>query len=171
MIQRSFQESLLNFTDLNMAKKLLSLLIIFNLVFPSYAFADEEEPPPQYDIVSLEAGDPAPFAGVLLSLDAAAKVAVDKKFEGAECDLRIGYELHLQEQRYELQLNYKDIEIKSWESRHEQMMILKTTENDRLYDLVMKQKPSTAPWLVALGFGIGTMASLGIFALSTEIVK
>ena len=99
MIQRSFQESLLNFTDLNMAKKLLSLLIIFNLVFPSYAFADEEEPPPQYDIVSLEAGDPAPFAGVLLSLDAAAKVAVDKKFEGAECDLRIGYELHLQEQR------------------------------------------------------------------------
>jgi hypothetical protein len=119
----------------------------------------------------LEAGDPAPFDGVLLSLDAAAKVAVDKKFEDAECDLRIGYELHLQEQRYELQLNYKDIEIKSWESRHEQMMILKTTENDRLYDLVMKQKPSTTPWIVALGFGIGTATSLGIFALSTEIVK
>ena len=119
----------------------------------------------------MQAGEPAPFDGVLLSVDAAAKVAVDKKFEGAECDLRIGYELHLQEQRYELQLNYKDIEIKSWESRHEQMMILKTTENDRLYDLVMKQKPSTAPWLVALGFGIGTATSLGIFALSTEIVK
>ena len=102
---------------------------------------------------------------------AAAKIAVNKKFEDAECDLRIGYELHLQEQRYELQLNYKDIEIKSWESRHEQMMILKTTENDRLYDLVMKQKPSTAPWLVALGFGIATVTSLGIFALSTEIVK
>jgi len=155
-----------------MAKKLLSLVIIFNLVFPSVAFAEgEEEAPPEYDLVSLKAGDPAPFDGVLLSLDAAAKIAVDKKFEDAECDLRIGYELHLQEQRYQLQLDYKDIEIKSWESRYEQMMILKTTENDRLYDLVMKQKPSTAPWLVALGFGIGTMASLGIFALSTEIVK
>ena len=154
-----------------MAKKLLSLIIIFNVALPSYAFGEDEAPQPEYDIISLEAGDPAPFDGVLLSLDAAAKVAVDKKFEGAECELRIGYELHLQEQRYELQLNYKDIEIKSWESRHEQMMILKTTENDRLYDLVMKQKPSMAPWLVALGFGIGTATSLGIFALSTEIVK
>jgi len=153
-----------------MAKKLLSLVVVFNLVFPSYAFAEEEVSSPEYDIISLEAGDPAPFDGVLLSLDAAAKIAVDKKFEDAECDLRIGYELHVQEQRYELQLNYKDIEIKSWESRYEQMMILKTLENDRLYELVTKQKPSTAPWFVALGFGIGTVASLGIFALSTEIV-
>jgi hypothetical protein len=155
-----------------MAKKLLSLIIIFNLIFPSYAFAEDEEVPPvSYDIISLEAGDPAPFDGVLLSLDAAAKIAVDKKFEDAECDLRVGYELHLQEQRYELQLSYKDIEIKSWESRYEQMMILKTVENDRLYNLVMKRKPDAAPWLVALGFGIGTITSLGIFALSTEIVK
>jgi hypothetical protein len=153
-----------------MAKKLLSLVIVFNLIFPSYAFAEEEVSSPEYDIISLEAGDPAPFDGVLLSLDAAAKIAVDKKFEDAECDLRIGYELHVQEQRYELQLSYKDIEIKSWESRHEQMMILKTLENDRLYELVTKQKPSVAPWLVALGFGIGTITSLGIFAISTEIV-
>ena len=157
-----------------MAKKLLSLVIIFNLVFPSVAFAEggeAEEVPPEYDLVSLEAGDPAPFDGVLLSLDAAAKIAVDKKFEDAECDLRIGYELHLQEQRYQLQLDYKDIEIKSWESRYEQMMILKTAENDRLYDLVMKRKPDMAPWLVSLGFAIGTATSLGIFAISTEIVK
>ena len=154
-----------------MGRKLLSLIIIFNLVFPSYAFAEDEEPPPEYDLVPLEAGDPAPFDGVLLSLDAAAKIAVDKKFENAECDLRVGYELHLQEQRYELQLSYKDIEIKSWESRHEQMMILKIAENERLYNLVTKQKPSTAPWLVALGFGIGTITSLGIFAVSTEIAK
>ena len=158
-----------------MAKKLLSLIIIFNLVLPSYAFGEGEEPPseeqPSYNIVSLKKGEPAPFDGVFFSVPAAAKMAVDKKFEDAECDLRIGYELHLQEERFELQLNYKDIEIKSWESRYEQMMILKIAENDRLYDLVMKQKPSVAPWLVALGFGIGTATSLGVFALSTEIVK
>jgi len=159
---------------LNMAKKLLSLLIVFNLVFPSGAFAEgeeTEEAPPEYNIVSLEAGDPAPFDGVLLSLDAAAKIAVDKKFEGAECDLRVEYELKIQETQFKLQLDYKDIEIKSWESRYEQMMILKTAENDRLYDLVTKRKPDAAPWFVALGFAIGTATSLGIFALSTEIVQ
>jgi flagellar motility protein MotE (MotC chaperone) len=158
-----------------MAKKLLSLVIIFNLVFPSYAFGEGEEAPTEeqatYDVISLKKGEPAPFDGVFFSTAAAAKIAVDKKFEDAECDLRIGYELHLQQERLELQLSYKDIEIKSWESRYEQMMILKTAENDRLYDLVTKRKPDAAPWFVALGFAIGTATSLGIFALSTEIVQ
>ena len=50
-------------------------------------------------------------------------------------------------------------------------MILKTAENDRLTELVTKQKPGQGPLMVALGFGIGTLTSLGIFALSTEIVR
>jgi len=158
-----------------MGRKLLSLVIIFNLVFPSYAFGEGEETPSEeqatYDVTSLKKGEPAPFDGVFFSTAAAAKIAVDKKFEDAECDLRIGYELHLQEQRYELQLSYKDIEIRSLETRYEQMMILKIAENDRLYDLITKQKPSATPWYVALGFAIGTATSLGIFAISTEIVK
>jgi flagellar motility protein MotE (MotC chaperone) len=158
-----------------MAKKLLSLVIIFNLVFPSYAFGEGEETPSEeqatYDVVSLKKGELAPFDGVFFSTAAAAKIAVDKKFEDAECDLRIGYELHVQQERFDLQLSYKDIEIKSWESRYEQMMILKTAENDRLYDLITKRKPDAAPWFVALGFAIGTATSLGIFALSTEIVQ
>ena len=36
---------------------------------------------------------------------------------------------------------------------------------------MLKQNPNKEPWMVALGFGIGTLTSLGIFALSTEIVK
>ena len=51
------------------------------------------------------------------------------------------------------------------------MMILKTTEIERLQDLVIKQNPSKEPWMVALGFGIGTLTSIGIFAISTEIVN
>jgi len=156
-----------------MVKKLLSLYLISFLLFPAYAFAEEDIPPPEpdYDIINLEAGDPAPFDGVLLSLPAAAKIVTDKKFEGAECDLRIGYELNLQEERFRIQLDYKDIEIQSWKDRYESMMILKTAENDRLESLILKQNPNKEPWMVVLGFGIGTLASLGVFAISTEIVK
>ena len=155
-----------------MVKKILSLYLISFLVCPSVAIADEPETTPsEYDLISIKAGEPAPFDGVLLTLDAAAKIVVDKKFEDAECDLRIGYELHMQEQRYQLQLDYKDIEIASWKDKHESMMILKTAENDRLEKLILKQNPTKEPWLVALGFGISTLTSLGIFALSTEIVK
>ena len=138
---------------------------------PIVAFAEDPADDEEYDVVPLEVGDPAPFDGILISFDAAAKMAVDKKFEDAECDLRISYELHVQGERYQLQLDYKDIEIHSWKDKYESMMILKTAENDRLTELVTKQQPGKDPFLVALGFGIGTLTSLGIFALSTEIVK
>jgi hypothetical protein len=68
-------------------------------------------------------------------------------------------------------LDFKDIEIHSWKDKYESMMILKVAENDRLEKLVLQQNPTKEPWLVALGFGIGTLTSLGIFAISTEIVK
>jgi hypothetical protein len=160
---------------MSIVRKLLSLYLIAFLICPAVAFAEDSEEPAEpaaeYDLVPLEAGQPAPFAGVLLSLDAAAKLVVDKKFEDAECDLYIDYELQIQKERFELQLDYKDIEITSWKDKYESMMILKTAESDRLQELILKQNPNSEPWMVALGFGIGTLTSLGIFALSTEIVK
>ncbi len=153
-----------------MLRKILSLYLVTFMLSPTMVWANEAEPSPDYVVLPVEAGDVVPFDGVLLSLDAAAKITTEKKFEDAECDLRISYELHMQGERYELQLAYKDIEITSWKDKYESMMILKVAENDRLYELVTKQKPSSGPLLVALGFGIGTLTSLGIFALSTEIV-
>tara|TARA_Y100000310_G_scaffold101149_1_gene99054 strand:- start:333 stop:800 length:468 start_codon:yes stop_codon:yes gene_type:complete len=155
-----------------MVKKILSLYLAVFLAFPAIAIAEEaEDTSENHALVPLKAGDAAPFDGILISLDTAAKMAVDRKFKDAECDLRISYELQRQEERYELQLSFKDVEIHSWRDKYESMMILKTMENDRLAELVLKQKPGKDPFLVALGFGIGTLTSLGIFALSTEIVR
>ena len=159
-----------------MVKKILSLYLIAFLVCPGLAIADdelEEQPRTEeaYEITTIKTGEPAPFDGILMTYEAAAKIAVDKKFEDAECDLRISYELHLQSERFQLQLDFKDIEIHSWKDKYESMMILKVAENDRLEKLILNQNPTKEPWLVALGFGIGTLTSLGIFALSTEIVK
>jgi hypothetical protein len=154
-----------------MFRKILSLYLVMFLTAPAMASTADIKASPDYIILPIAAGDIVPFDGVLLSLDAAAKIVTEKKFEDAECDLRIGYELHIQEERYRLQLDYKDIEITSLKDKYESMMILKVAENDRLTELVLKQKPGLGPFLVALGFGIGTLTSLGIFALSTEIVK
>ena len=156
-----------------MIKRIITLYLVAFMIVggPVIAFAEDTGTSPDYAVLPVEAGDVVPFDGVLLSLDAAAKIVTEKKFESAECDLRIGYELHIQQERYELQLDYKDIEIVSWKDKYESMMILKTVENDRLTELVLKQKPRNESLIIALGFGIGTLTSLGIFALSTEIVK
>ena len=148
-----------------MVKRLLLFCLALSLLIPNVACAQDNT------VLSVKKGDPAPFDGVLLSLDAAAKVLNDKRFTDEECDLRLEYQLNLLKENYELQLDFKDIEITSWKDRYESMMILKTAENDRLTDLIVKQKPSQGPLWVALGFGVGTLTSLGIFALSTEIVK
>jgi hypothetical protein len=154
-----------------MVKKLLAVYLALWVAAPVAVVAEEIETFPDYVVLPVEAGDTVPFEGVLLSLDAAAKILTEKKFEDAECDLRLEYELQIQKDNYELLLSYKDIEIASWTDKYEAMMILKTTENERLYDLVTKTKPGSEPFMVALGFGIGTLTSLGIFALSTEIVR
>ena len=148
-----------------MVKRLLLFCLVLGLLVPNVACAQDNT------VLSVKKGDPVPFDGVLLSLDAAAKVLNDKRFTDEECDLRLEYQLNLLKENYELQLDFKDIEITSWKDRYESMMILKTAENDRLTDLIVKQKPSQGPLWVALGFGVGTLTSLGIFALSTEIVK
>ena len=148
-----------------MVRRLLLFCLVLSLLIPNVAYAQDNT------VLSVKKGDPVPFDGVLLSLDAAAKVLNDKRFTDEECDLRLEYQLNLLKENYELQLDFKDIEITSWKDRYESMMILKTAENDRLTDLIVKQKPSQGPLWVALGFGVGTLTSLGIFALSTEIVK
>ena len=155
-----------------MVKKLLATyLALFLLAAPVAAAEEEAEPEfPDYVVLPVEAGTIIPFDGVLLSLDAAAKIVTEKKFESAECDLRVNYELKLQEEKYQLLLDYKDIELTAWKDKYESMMILKSSENDLLQGLIIKQNPSKAPLMMALGFGIGTLTSLGIFALSTEIV-
>ena len=154
-----------------MFKKVISLCLATFMMAPAIVWAEDTVSFPDYVVLPMEAGDIVPFDGVLLSLDAAAKLVTEKKFEGSSCDLRIGYELHLQEERFMLQLDYKDIEITALKDKYESMMILKVAENDRLAELVFKQKPAQGPLLVALGFGVGTLTSLGIFALSTEIVR
>ena len=71
---------------MKVVKKILSLYMVAFLVCPSIviaAEADEEPSIDTYDVVPIEAGDPAPFDGILLSFEAAAKMAVDKKFEDA----------------------------------------------------------------------------------------
>ena len=156
-----------------MVKKILSLFLVCSLLLPAMALADEsgetEEESPSYDVTSIKKGEPAPFDGVLLTPKAAAKIAVDKKFEAAECDLRVGYELHIQENQYTLMLDTKQASIDGLNLKYDQMMEIKSAENDRLHNLVLQNKPNQAtPLLFAGGMTIGMAIALGIFAAAVQ---
>ena len=172
-IQRLWQRKSQNYTGLKMVKKILSLFLVCSLSFPVIALADEseeiEEEAPSYDVTSIKKGDPAPFDGILLTPEAAAKIAVDKKFEAAECDLRVGYELHIQENQYTLMLDTKQASIDGLNLKYDQMMEIKSAENDRLHSLIMQNKPSNLePLIFAGGMTIGMAVALGIFAAAVQ---
>lgn len=145
-----------------MAKRVIFLTLLL-LLLPSSAYGQ--------DIVNVKKGQPAPFEGVLLTVEAAAKVMNAKKLAEEQYQLDLERELTLQQERFNLELSYKQIELDAWKERYNSMLVFKNEENIRLQQYVMKQKPGREPWLVALGFGVGTLTSLGIFAASTEIAK
>ena len=100
-----------------MVKKIFCAFVALTMLTPTMVLA-EEQPSPDYVVLPIEAGDIVPFDGVLLSLDAAAKVLADKRFQDVECDLRVEYELAVQKENYQLRLDYKDIEIHSWKDKY-----------------------------------------------------
>ena len=62
-----------------MVKKFLSVFTVVAMLFPTVALADET-PAPENTVVQVKAGDVVPYDGILLSLDAAAKVLNEKRF-------------------------------------------------------------------------------------------
>ena len=61
-----------------MVKKLLAVYLALWVGAPAVVVAEETETFPDYVVLPVEAGDTVPFEGVLLSLDAAAKILTEK---------------------------------------------------------------------------------------------
>lgn len=75
-----------------MAKLLLALVLVFQLVFPAVAYA--ADPVPVVDVTQplllpLKVGDKAPWPGVLLNAPAVAQIKVNLDSAKAECDIEV----------------------------------------------------------------------------------
>lgn len=88
-----------------MTNKCVSVLCVFLLVWaPTIAYAEDSPPaPPKVDLGKVDLGkvsqvrkgQRAPFSGVLLSDEAAARLFADIKFSKRECQLRLTRELKI----------------------------------------------------------------------------
>ena len=84
--------------------KCIAMLCAILLVWsPMVAYAEDTPPPPRVDLTKVELGkvsqlrkgQHAPFAGILLSDEAAARLFGDIKFSERECQLRLTRELKI----------------------------------------------------------------------------
>ena len=108
---------------------------------------------------TLKEGEEAPFDGRLFNSEAVAKLIVDKRFEGKQCELRVEYEVDLM--RAKEQYRY-DILLAKSEADDMRLNELITIREDENFYLREQIKPSYNGWWLAGGFIAGAATSIGI---------
>ena len=145
---------------------LLRSLLIFLLfgLDPSVSLADDEV---GAVIVSIEEGDVAPFDGTLFSTRAAADILVQLENQDAACQIRIDREVGLREAELNLQIERAEISASACQERYDMHMNIKREEVNFLYDRLRRASGNKN----ALWFGVGTVAGVGMTALSVWILN
>ena len=132
---------------------------MFALLFlSSLAFAN--------DVVTLEKGDAAPFAGTLLSPEAAAKIIVDSDSSLQKCLIDKQRDLALQEAKLVLEKKNVDAEFAACTLRREEM--------EKLYEqqIAFLERQAVAPkWEAPVYFIAGVITSAGLIYGSSVILK
>ena len=129
------------------------------LLLCSLAFADET-------VVTLQEGDPAPFAGTLLSPEAAAKIIVSSESSLDRCLIDSQRDLALQEANLTLQLRNKEAELAA--------CTLRLTEHQVLYEqhINFLEKQVVRPrWEGPVYFAVGVLSGAALVYGSSVVLK
>ncbi|OUU26768.1 MAG: hypothetical protein CBB97_07055 [Candidatus Endolissoclinum sp. TMED37] len=124
----------------------------------SLAFAD--------DIITVEKGQKAPFAGTLLSPDAAAKILVDSDSSLQKCLIDKKRDLALQEARLVLEKKNVEAEFAACTLRRQEMEALYEQHISFLERQAVKPK-----WEAPVYFIAGVVSSAGLIYGSSIILK
>ena len=116
----------------------------------------------------LEYKSPAPFAGVLFDEHAMAQVMADFDIYKYSCDIQKDYELKIQKEKYEFQLENLKIEHNSLTKEYDLFIMQKDKEIDLLADALKKTSPRHKWLYFAGGILVGTAASYGAYKAFNE---
>ena len=116
----------------------------------------------------LEYKSPAPFAGVLFDEHAMAQVMADFDIYKYSCDIQKDYELKIQKEKYEFQLENLKIEHNSLTKEYDLFIMQKDKEIDLLAEALKKTSPRHKWLYFAGGILLGTAASYGAYRAFNE---
>ena len=129
------------------------------LLLCSLAFADDT-------VITLNEGDPDPFAGTLLSPEAAAKIIVSSDTTLQTCLINSERDLALQEANLTLQIRNKEAELAA--------CTLRLTENQQLYEqhINFLEKQAIRPqWETPVYFAVGVLTGAAMVYGSSVVLK
>ena len=116
----------------------------------------------------LEYKAPAPFAGVLFDENALAKMMADYDVYKYSCDIKTEYQLRIQKEEYEYELENLKIEHKALTDEYDLFIMQKDKEIDILANSLKKTSPRYKWLYFAGGILVGTAASYGAYKAFNE---
>ena len=140
-----------------MWKKIKQIIAIFCCVsvayMPASVYAEEGL------VTQVKKGDAAPFTGVLLSNDTAAKLFGDIKYSKKECDARLSKELEFSKIKFESLLKTEQLKFGVEKKRLEGMIAVR---DDRVKFLEDNYRPPAWYESGEFWFAFGVVAGIGI---------
>lgn len=133
-------------------------------ILPTLAYANT----PQTTII--EAGQPAPYDGLLLNLAAQAKVIAEKKKIEEKCALETNYLKMRGKTDCDLQINRAKVELDALQKKYEAITSIKEAEIRRLQDIAIKNK-SNDKWWLTIGVVGGIVATVAVFFAASYAIK
>lgn len=143
-----------------MMSKLTAILCSLLLVWAPVAA--HAESPSLGKITELQSGEKAPFSGVLLSEEAAARLFGELKFSEKECQLRLEKELSINSLQLNSQLDALKLRFDVENTRTESLLLIK---DERIKFLEKNWRPT--PWYesgefwFAMGLVGGVLVTVG----------
>ena len=147
-------------------QKITAVICIFSfLAYTSPAFASDTDFDSQLKkgvVTQIKLGEKAPFDGILLSTDAAAKLYGELNFFEKECKLTLSKELSLAEAKYQTDIDFLKLRLEIESDRTQKLIQIK---NERIQFLEENWKPQpwyeTGEFWLAIGLVSGVLITVG----------
>ena len=141
--------------------KFIAICTVILFSFPSFA----------QEIVPLDKGSKAPFDGVLLDKEAAAKIISSDEVSTEECDNKTEYAISKATNSCVLKKDIAESSLRIERETNKKLVILKNQEIDRLNEKLENAGTDWAPLWFAGGSVVGVAMSLTIFYLAIQTVN
>ncbi len=144
--------------------KLIAFLCFVSIILsPIHSFANEN----LKLVTELSKGQRAPFPGILLSKESAAKLFADIKFSEGECKLRLAEKLDIERIRYSSQIKALQIRLDTESERTKSLLSIK---DERIKFLEKNYRPPAWYEQGELWLGIGVISGIAITIASAYAI-
>jgi len=134
-------------------KKTIAIVLLFS--FPTFA----------NDLVveGIQKGQKAPYNGIIMDAESAAKVIAEREYEIKKCDIKIEHEKKKKDSLCDLKTKILDAKLEAEKDKYEAVTKIKTEEIKRLTEVIENSSADYSEWWFVGGFVAGILTSIGVF--------